>query len=55
MTVFLNLLSKKSSSISTQDMETMTLAATDIMGALGCDPAIIPATTTSARVLVSMK
>jgi hypothetical protein len=55
MTVFLNLLSKKGSNISTQDMETMTLAATDIMGALGCDPAIIPATTTSARVLVSMK
>ena len=54
MTVFLNLLSKKS--ISQQDMETMTLAAADIMGALGCNPATIPGTSaTSSRVIASMK
>ncbi len=55
MTVFLNLLSKKSSTISTQDMDMMIAAATDIMGALGCDPAIIPATSTSSRVLESVR
>jgi len=54
MTVFVNLLSKKS--ISPQDVETMTLAAADIMGALGCDPATIPGTSaTSSRVMASMK
>jgi HYR domain len=54
MTVFLNLLSKKSNS--PQDVETMTLAAADIMGALGCNPATIPGTTaTSSRVIASMK
>jgi hypothetical protein len=54
MTVFLNLLSKKS--ISPQDVETMTLAAADIMGALGCNPATIPGTSaTSSRVIASMK
>jgi hypothetical protein len=54
MTVFLNLLSKKS--ISPQDVETMTRAAADIMGALGCDPATIPGTSaTSSRVMASMK
>lgn len=54
MTVFLNLVSKKS--ISPQDVETMTGAAADIMGALGCNPAIIPGTSAmSTRVMASMK
>lgn len=54
MTVFLNLLSKKS--ISVQDVETMTAAAADIMGALGCNPATIPGTSaTSSKVIASMK
>jgi hypothetical protein len=54
MTVFLNLLSKKS--ISPQDVETMTSAAADIMGALGCNPATIPGTSaTSSRVMASMR
>ena len=54
MSVFLNLLSKKS--ISAQDVETMTGAAADIMGALGCNPATIPGTSaTSSRVMASMR
>ena len=54
MTVFLNLLSKKR--ISPQDLETMTRAAADIMGALGCNPATIPGTSaTLSRVMASMK
>jgi hypothetical protein len=54
MTVFLNLLSKKS--ISPQDVETMTSAAADIMGALGCNPATIPGTSApSSRVMASMR
>jgi hypothetical protein len=54
MTVFLNLLSKKS--ISVQDAETLTQAAADIMGALGCNPATIPGTSApSTRVMASMK
>jgi hypothetical protein len=54
MTVFLNLLSKKS--ISPQDVETMTRAAIDIMGALGCNPATIPGTNaTSSRMMASFK
>jgi hypothetical protein len=54
MTVFLNLLSKKG--ISPQDVETMTSAAADIMGALGCNPATIPGTSaTSSRVIASVK
>jgi hypothetical protein len=54
MSVFLNLLSKKS--ISAQDVETMTSAAADIMGALGCNPATIPGTSaTSSRVMASMR
>jgi hypothetical protein len=54
MSVFLNLLSKKS--ISAQDVETMTSAAADIMGALGCNPAAIPGTSaTSSKVIASLK
>jgi undecaprenyl pyrophosphate phosphatase UppP len=54
MSVFLNLLSKKS--ISAQDVETMTSAAADIMGALGCNPATIPGTSaTSSRVMAAMR
>ncbi|HEY3746694.1 MAG TPA: HYR domain-containing protein [Gemmatimonadaceae bacterium] len=54
MSVFLNLLSKKS--ISPQDVETMTAAAADIMGALGCNPATIPGTSaTASRVIAAMK
>jgi hypothetical protein len=54
MSVFLNLLSKKG--ISPQDVETMTGAAADIMGALGCNPATIPGTsTTGSKVMASMK
>ena len=54
MSVFLNLLSKKS--ISPQDVETMTHAAADIMGALGCNPATIPgASAPASRLMASMK
>jgi hypothetical protein len=54
MTVFLNLLSKKG--LSPQDVETLTSAAADIMGALGCNPATIPGTSaTTSRVIASMK
>jgi hypothetical protein len=47
-------MSKKS--ISPQDVETMTAAAADIMGALGCNPATIPGTSaTASRVIAAMK
>jgi hypothetical protein len=54
MTVFLNLLSKKT--ITPQDVQTMTSAAADIMGALGCNPSTIPGTSaTTSRVMASMR
>ena len=55
MTVFLNLVSKKGSSISPQDADMMIRSAIDIMGALGCNPATIPvASATPSRVLAAM-
>lgn len=54
MSVFLNLLSKKT--ISPQDVATLTSAAADIMGALGCNPATIPgASAPASRLMASMK
>jgi hypothetical protein len=37
MTDFINMVSKKGSSIDPQDAETMVLSASDIMGAMGCE------------------
>jgi uncharacterized protein YfkK (UPF0435 family) len=56
MTDFIDLVSKKGSNIKPQDAQMMILSAIDIMGALGCNPATIPATSaTSPRVMSSMR